>query len=77
MNVFCDKMNETREEIMDRMDDPLPMEKRADEEEKQFKERKKCQICGGSFSDTKGKKKQKTIAISQVNIEAVLKTSAV
>ena len=57
MNVFCDKMNEIRDDIMYKMNNPLPMEKLTDEEEKQFRECKKCHICGGSFNDTKDKKK--------------------
>ena len=34
MDVFCAKVNEIRDEIVDKMDDPLPMEKLTHEERK-------------------------------------------
>ena len=56
MENFCKTMNEIREEIFEKMKTPKPMII-THEQEKEFQECKKCFICGGSFNNTKDKKK--------------------
>ena len=70
--VISQYNEEIRNEIMDKMNNPLPMEKLTDEEEKQFKECKQGHICGGSYTNTNEKRKFPPPLILQVNTEVVL-----
>ena len=56
MDKFCKTMNEIREEIFEKMKNPKPMVI-THEQEKECQDCKKCFICGGSFNNTKDKKK--------------------
>ena len=56
MDKFCETMNQIREEIFDVMKKPKDMII-TEEQEQEFRKCTKCFICGGSFNNTKDKKK--------------------
>ena len=79
VDVFCNKINEIRDEIKERMQENKGIEM-TDEDKQDFETATHCLICGETFNKTKIrlKKKQRntnkfaTIVILQVSIEGVL-----
>ena len=78
VDVFCNQINEIRDEIKERMQENKQIEM-TDEDKQDFETATHCFICGDKFKNSyKKKKKQRntkkfeTIVILQVSTEVVL-----